>query len=127
MRDAIAGVRGVVVRHLEALYPGGRIDATAEQAARLPATRIVFQFPFNWYSTSPMLKAWQDEVLTVGFAYGSGGTRMRGKRLQLVLYHVPSVPDIPVPADVDARSHTFALQYRDLLATPEAAIAAMPR
>jgi putative NADPH-quinone reductase len=168
--DAIAGVRNVAVRHLEALYPDGRIDAAAEQAAVLPATRIVFQFPFNWFSTPPMLKAWQDDVLTVGFAYGPGGTRMHGKRLQLVLtaggardsyraggrnlfevtdllrplettahfvgmtmlpplvlYHVPNVPGIPVPADVDARVAAFALQYRALLAAPEAAIAALQR
>jgi glutathione-regulated potassium-efflux system ancillary protein KefG len=85
MLDAIAGLSGIAVRHLEALYPDGRIYAAAEQAAVLPATRIVFQFPFNWYSTPPMLKAWQDEVLSVGFAYGPGGTRMRGKRLQPVL------------------------------------------
>ena len=82
---AIKGLRDVGVRHLEALYPDGRIDVAAEQAAVLPATRIVFQFPFNWYSTPPMLKAWQDEVLAAGFAFGPGGTQMRGKQLQLVL------------------------------------------
>ncbi len=85
MLDAIAGLPGVAIRHLEAFYPDGRIDAAAEQAAVLPAARIVFQFPFYWFSTPPMLKAWQDEVLAVGFAYGPGGTRMRGKRLQPVL------------------------------------------
>jgi glutathione-regulated potassium-efflux system ancillary protein KefG len=83
--QAITGLPGVAIRHLEALYPGRRIDAAAEQAAVLLATRIVFQFPFHWFSTPPMLKAWQDEVLAFGFAYGPGGTRMHGKSLQLVL------------------------------------------
>jgi glutathione-regulated potassium-efflux system ancillary protein KefG len=82
--DAIAGLPGVVVRHLEALYPDGRIDVAREQAAVLAATRIVFQFPFNWYSTPTLLKAWQDDVLAVGFAFGPGGTHLRGKQLQLV-------------------------------------------
>jgi glutathione-regulated potassium-efflux system ancillary protein KefG len=169
MLDAITGLPGIAIRHLETLYPDGHIDVAAEQAAVLPAMRIVFQFPFNWYSPPPMLKAWQDEVLAVGFAFGPGGTRMRGKQLQpvltaggtresyragghnlfhvedllkplfatahftgmtmlppLVLYHVPNVPGIPVPADADARIGAFALRYRELLATPEGAIADAP-
>ena len=32
-----------------------------------------------------MLKAWQDQVYAVGYAYGPGGTSLRGKSLQLVL------------------------------------------
>jgi glutathione-regulated potassium-efflux system ancillary protein KefG len=167
--DAIAGLPGVAIRHLEALYPDGRIDVAAEQAAVLPAARIVFQFPFYWFSTPPMLKAWQDGLFTVGFAYGPGGTRMQGKQLQLVLttggahdkyrpgghnlyevtellkplettahfigmkmraplvlYHVPNVPGIPVPADADARIEAFGQRYRELLASPEAATAAVP-
>jgi len=45
----------------------------------------VFQFPFYWYSTPPMLKRWQDDVLVFGWAYGPGGTKLAGKTLQLVL------------------------------------------
>jgi putative NADPH-quinone reductase len=45
----------------------------------------------------------------------------------LVLYHVPNVRGIPVPTDVDARVDAFALRHRDLLAAPEAAIAALQR
>jgi glutathione-regulated potassium-efflux system ancillary protein KefG len=169
MLDAIAGVDGIAIRHLEALYPDGRIDVAAEQAAVLTAARIVFQFPFNWYSPPSMLKAWQDEVLAAGFAFGPGGTRVRGKELQLVLttggatesyreggsnlfplaeflkplfatahftgmtmlpplvlYHVPNVPGIPVPADADARVAAFALQYRELLMAPAASGVAQP-
>jgi glutathione-regulated potassium-efflux system ancillary protein KefG len=85
LTDAIGGLPGVVIRHLEALYPDGKIDIAAEQAAALAAERIVFQFPFYWYSTPPMLKRWQDEVLVFGWAYGPGGTKLAGKTLQLVL------------------------------------------
>ena len=83
--EAIRGLPGVEVRHLEALYPNGTIDVASEQAAALSAERIVFQFPFYWYATPPMLKRWQDDVLVFGWAYGPGGTKLKGKTLQLVL------------------------------------------
>jgi len=82
---AIRDLPGVEVRHLEAIYPDSTIDVAAEQAAVLSADRIVFQFPFYWYSTPPMLKRWQDDVLVFGWAYGPGGTKLAGKTLQLVL------------------------------------------
>lgn len=82
---AIRGLPGVEVRHLEAMYPDGGIDVAAEQAAALSAERIVFQFPFYWYSTPPLLKRWQDDVLVFGWAYGPGGTKLKGKTLQLVV------------------------------------------
>jgi len=83
--EAIRDLPDVELRHLEALYPDGRIDVPAEQAAALRAERIVFQFPLYWYSTPPMLKRWQDDVLAFGWAYGPGGTMLKGKTLQLVL------------------------------------------
>ena len=83
--EAIRDLPDVELRHLEALYPDGRIDVPAEQGAALRAERIVFQFPFYWYSTPPMLKRWQDDVLAFGWAYGPGGTMLKGKTLQLVL------------------------------------------
>lgn len=82
---AIRDLPNIELRHLEAVYPDGRIDVAAEQAAALRAERIVFQFPFYWYSTPPLLKRWQDDVLAFGWAYGPGGTALRGKVLQLVL------------------------------------------
>jgi len=39
----------------------------------------VFQHPFYWYSTPAILKEWQDLVLEHGWAYGVGGTKLRGK------------------------------------------------
>ncbi|MDO9707525.1 NAD(P)H-dependent oxidoreductase [Paracraurococcus lichenis] len=64
---AAAGLPGVAVAHLEALYPDGRIDVPAEVARLLAARRIVLQFPVQWYATPPLLKAWQDGVLTPMF------------------------------------------------------------
>ena len=157
--QAIAGVADVSIRVLDRLYPDGRIDAAAERALAEAADRIVFQFPLTWYSTPPLLKRWQDEVLSVGWAYGPGGTRLRGKTLQLVvtcgasaesyrsggyngypieglllplrataefvgmrfaepliLYDVPNVPGLPLPAADPAGIDGFAQRYRALLA-----------
>ncbi len=83
--DAVRGLPAVEIRHLEALYPDGRIDVRAEQAAALSAERIVFQFPFCWYATPPLLKRWLDDVLEYGWSYGPGGTKLNGKTLQLVV------------------------------------------
>ncbi len=52
------------VAHLEGLYPDGEIDVDKEVARVLGADRIVLQFPMQWYATPPLLKAWQDAVLT---------------------------------------------------------------
>ena len=42
---------------------------------------VVVQFPLYWYSTPALLKEWFDLVWLHGFAYGRGGTAMKGKRL----------------------------------------------
>ena len=57
---------GVTLRDMYALYPDGKIDIAAEQAALLAHERIVFQHPFFWYSTPPLMKQWLDDVLVYG-------------------------------------------------------------
>lgn len=71
----------VTVVDMQALYPDGRIDADAEVARLIAAKRIVLQFPVQWYSTPPLLKAWQDVVLTRMFyiAYETEGAKLAGK------------------------------------------------
>jgi len=59
---AIQNVPGVTVRHLDALYPDGKIDVKAEQLALEQADNVVFQFPLYWYSYPALLKAYLDEV-----------------------------------------------------------------
>lgn len=81
LADAARTVAGTQVRDLYALYPLGRIDVAAEQAALEAADRIVLQYPVYWYTFPPLLKTWLDEVLTYGWAYGSTGTALRGKQL----------------------------------------------
>ena len=65
-------------------YPDFQIDVEREQALLREHDRIVFQFPFYWYSGPPLLKKWLDDVLTYGFAYGSTGDQLKGKDLQII-------------------------------------------
>ncbi len=74
----------VEVRDLYALYPDYLIDVAAEQAALSSARLVVWQQPVRWYGMPPLLKLWLDDVLVFGWAYGPGGTALRGKDLWLV-------------------------------------------
>ncbi|WNC15979.1 NAD(P)H-dependent oxidoreductase [Brevibacillus brevis] len=60
-------------------YPDWQIDVQQEQRRLLAYDRVVFQFPFYWYSCPPLLKLWFDEVLTFGWAFGPGGVHLQGK------------------------------------------------
>jgi len=63
--EAAAQLAGVVVHDMGSLYPGPRsIDVDAEVERLFSAERLILQFPVQWYSTPPLLKAWQDVVLT---------------------------------------------------------------
>ena len=74
----------VLVRDLYSLYPDYLVDVPAEQALLASAQLIVWQHPIQWYSMPPLMKLWVDEVLAFGWAYGPGGTALRGKDLWLV-------------------------------------------
>jgi glutathione-regulated potassium-efflux system ancillary protein KefF len=82
---AAAAAPQVEVRDLYALYPDYLIDVPAEQAALADAALVVWLHPLHWYGMTPMLKLWADEVLAFGWAYGPGGTALRGKDLWLAL------------------------------------------
>lgn len=69
------------IRDLYQLYPNFKIDVAQEQQALIEADLIVFQFPIHWYSVPGLLKEWMDQVLLHGFAYGSNGDKLKGKRL----------------------------------------------
>lgn len=66
-------------------YPDFKIDVAKEQKRLLQHDRIVIQFPLYWYSMTPLLKKWLDDVLEYGFAYGSSGNKLKGKDLQLIV------------------------------------------
>ncbi len=82
MREALAGHADITIRELYPLYPDFRIrpeHVAEEQRLLLEHDAIVFQHPFYWYSAPALLKEWMDRVLSIGFAYGPGGDKLRGK------------------------------------------------
>jgi glutathione-regulated potassium-efflux system ancillary protein KefF len=82
-RAALGAVRDLPdleVRSLYDLYPDFAIDVEAEQEALQRAEVVVWQHPMYWYSVPALLKHWFDKVLSRGWAYGEGGTALRGKR-----------------------------------------------
>jgi len=80
-----AAADGVAVRDLYALYPDYLIDIEAEQQALLAAHTVVWLHPIHWYSMPPLMKLWLDDVFAHGWAYGTGGTALAGKQLQLAV------------------------------------------
>lgn len=88
LAKAAAALPGVQVVDMQAACPDGLDlyrDGEAEAARLLAADRIVLQFPVQWYSTPPLLKAWQDAVLTRMFyiAYEAEGRRLEGTPLMI--------------------------------------------
>jgi glutathione-regulated potassium-efflux system ancillary protein KefG len=77
--DSIRDIEGVRVHDLYEEYPTLTIDVAREQQLLLEHDVFVFQHPFYWYSCPAILKEWQDLVLEHGWAYGVGGTQLRGK------------------------------------------------
>ncbi len=84
-RIIVEEVKGLLpeirVRTLADLYPDGRFDVEAEQKALAEADVVVWQFPFYWYSVPGLLKTYLEDVFTHGFAYGTEGTALQGKKL----------------------------------------------
>jgi glutathione-regulated potassium-efflux system ancillary protein KefG len=81
LAEAVAAMPEVMVHDLQARYPDENIDVPTEQELLLAHERIVLQFPFYWYSTPSLLKKWQDQVLSFGWAYGPGGDKLNGKEI----------------------------------------------
>ncbi|MBI2393291.1 MAG: NAD(P)H-dependent oxidoreductase [Deltaproteobacteria bacterium] len=78
--DAVRDVPRASVRSLYGLYPDFAIDVEAERAALLAAQSVVWLCPFYWYGVPALLHLWFEKVLAHGWAYGEGGTAVRGKR-----------------------------------------------
>lgn len=83
-RALIAAARdteGVTVHDLYETYPDFLIDVRDEQILLEQHRTIVLQHPFFWYSSPALVKEWLDLVLEYRWAYGDGGTALRGKIL----------------------------------------------
>lgn len=60
-------------------YPDFNIDVEKEKKLLLQSDIIIWHHPFYWYSAPPLIKQWIDMVLEFGWAYGPGGTALKGK------------------------------------------------
>ena len=81
MAEAAQGAPGITLVDLYEIYPDFAIDVRAEQKRLVLHDTIVVQFPMYWYSTPALLKEWFDLVWLHGFAYGRGGTALKGKKM----------------------------------------------
>ncbi len=102
---AIAGVDGVEIRSLYDRYPDFAIDVEAEQRALAACRTVVWQHPIYWYMPPALMKLWFEKVLQHGWAYGPGGTALRGKRC---LWVVTTGGDEEGYAPSGAHRHPFA-------------------
>ncbi len=85
MARAASRIDGITYVDLYQDYPRFDIDVDIEQQRLLDHDVAVFQFPLFWYSTPSIIKEWQDLVLEHGFAYGSDGDQLEGKRMLLAI------------------------------------------
>lgn len=84
MMQVAAALPRVAVQDLYSSYPDYAINVAAEQTAMARAQLVVLLHPIQWYAMPALQKLWLDEVLTYGWAYGDGGSALRGKDLWLV-------------------------------------------
>ena len=83
--EAVADMPGVTFCDLYELYPAFDIRVEEQQRLLTEHDLIVLQHPFYWYSSPAILKEYQDLVLQHGWAYGTGGTALQGKRMMQVI------------------------------------------
>lgn len=62
-------------------YPDYRIDIKKEQENLLWADTIIIQTPMFWYSMTSIVMRYIEEVFDHGFAYGSEGDKLKGKKI----------------------------------------------
>jgi glutathione-regulated potassium-efflux system ancillary protein KefG len=84
LADAVRDLDDVTVRDLAGVRGADGFDVAEEQRLLVEHDTVVLQFPWYWYSVPGVLKEWMDQVLLHGFAYGTGGTKLHGKTLQVV-------------------------------------------
>lgn len=75
----------IAIHEIYKAYPDWNVDVPKEQELLEGYDHVVFQFPVYWYSYPPLLKKWFDDVFAHGWAYGSKGDKLQGKRFGLAL------------------------------------------
>lgn len=70
---------------LHKAYPDGNIDAQKEQQLIESHGSLVLQFPVYWFNCPPLLKKWLDDVFAYGWAYGTGGDKLKNRKTALAV------------------------------------------
>ena len=78
-------IDNVTLHDLYEEYPDFDVDIKREQKLLTEYDLIILHHPFYWYSTPALLKQWEDLVLEHGWAYGSKGKALVGKKLMQVI------------------------------------------
>lgn len=95
---------GITLHDLYEEYPDFNIDVKREKELLTQHDIIIWQHPFYWYSIPPLLKQWIDAVFEFGWAYGTGGTALRGKKV----LHVITTGD-PETVYAENQPHSFTI------------------
>ena len=90
---AAAEVPGVAVHDLYGAYPDLFVEGADERRRLEAAETLVLQHPVYWYAMPGLLKEWVDRTFVHGWAYGTGGTALKGKNF---------LTSITTGSDVDA-------------------------
>lgn len=101
----------LIVRNMYEAYPDFHIDVAREHEIADQADRLVFQFPFYWYSAPALMKEWEDTVLTPGWAYGSDA-QIAGKTMLLAISAGGSQTSYALDGKHGATMDDFLLPYR---------------
>jgi len=77
----VRDIEGVTFHDLYETYPDFHIQVKREQQLLTRHDIILFHYPLFWFSIPALLKEWLDLVLEHRWAYGKGGTALKGKIL----------------------------------------------
>ena len=79
MIHEVRDLPGVTFHDLYEAYPDFDVDRRHEQELLSRHDLVVMQHPLYWYTVPPLVNQWKIAVLTHGWAYGAGGSALRGK------------------------------------------------
>jgi len=84
IRD-VSSIPNITFNDLYEEYYDFNIDVEKEKKLLIENDIIILHHPFFWYSTPALLKQWEDLVLEHGWAYGSKGTALVGKKMMNII------------------------------------------
>jgi glutathione-regulated potassium-efflux system ancillary protein KefG len=84
IRD-VSSIPNITFNDLYEEYYDFNIDVEREKKLLIENDIIILHHPFFWYSTPALIKQWEDLVLEHGWAYGSKGTALVGKKMMNIV------------------------------------------